>query len=90
MGLLTKINPKATWQTVVRHAVVTSLVGTCLYASILWWNSWWSELPIKLVICASLLLLVGGLWEWQVPEKDDSKTEPVEPLDKIDSAQRRR
>ena len=89
MGLLTKINPKATWQTVVRHAVVTSLVGTCLYASILWWNGWWPDWPIKLGIWACLLLLVGGLWEWQVAEKDDSKTESVEPLDTMDSAQRR-
>jgi hypothetical protein len=89
MGLLTKTNPKATWQTVVRHSVVTSLVGTCMYASILWWNGWWRDLPIKLSICAMLLLFVGALWEWQVPDNDEPTTEPIEPLDTSESAQHR-
>ncbi len=49
-----------------RHAVNVSLIGTSLYASILWWNDSWMDWPLKLGACAALLLLVGGLWEWQV------------------------
>ena len=67
MKLLRKTNPKATPRTVVRHAVSVSFVGTSLYASILWWNNRWTEWPTSLVLASVLLLLVGGLWEWQVP-----------------------
>ena len=97
MGLITKMNRKATWTTVVRRGVVTSIIGTSLYFSILWWNGWWSELPFKLGICASLLLFVGGLFEWQVPEDDwdfpkheDTKTDTVQTHDTLDSSQNRR
>ena len=67
MGLLSRANPKATGRTVFRHAVNVSLIGTSLYASILWWNDSWTNWPLKLGAGAALLLLVGGLWEWQVP-----------------------
>lgn len=84
MELFTKTNPKATWQTVVRHAVMTCIVGTLMYATILWWNGWGRDWWIKLAVCAVLLLLVAGLWEWQIPENNDSDTEPVEPFDTMD------
>ncbi len=70
MGLVTKMNCEASWMTVVRRGVVTSILGTSLYFSILWWNDWWSDMPFKLGICATLLLFVGGLFEWQIPEDD--------------------
>ena len=75
MKLLRKTNPKATARTVVRHAVSVSFVGTCLYASILWWNNRWTEWPTSLVTASVLLLLVGGLWEWQVAEEEDDVTD---------------
>ena len=67
MGLLRKANPKATCRSVCRHAVNVSLIGNSLYASILWWNGSWMDWPLKLGTSTVLLLLVGGLWEWQVP-----------------------
>ena len=84
MGLLTKTNPKANWRSVVRSAVVTSFVGSSLYASILWWNDWWMDWPLKLCLCAALMLFVGGLGEWQVAE-DEDETESVEPREEMDS-----
>ncbi len=82
MGLLGKTNPKATWRSTVAHAFVTSLVGTCLYASVLWWNNWWDDWPLKLGICALLSLFVGGLWEWQVADEEDFNAERNGPTDK--------
>ncbi len=67
MGLLNKTNPKATVRTVIRHAVVVSLIGTGLCASILYSNDWQGDWPRTLAVSGVLLLLVGGLWEWQVP-----------------------
>jgi hypothetical protein len=69
MGFFTKANPKSTWKTVVRHGVMTGLIGTCLYTVILWWNGWWDDWPVKMGICATLMLLIGGLWEWQAPNE---------------------
>ncbi len=75
MKLLNKTNPKATGRTVVRHAVSVSLIGTSLYALIHWWNNRWTEWPTSLVAASVLLLLVGGLWEWQVPREEDDATD---------------
>tara|TARA_B100000029_G_scaffold130920_2_gene124527 strand:- start:446 stop:712 length:267 start_codon:yes stop_codon:yes gene_type:complete len=75
MKLLNKTNPKATGRTVVRHAVSVSLIGTSLYALIHWWNNRWTEWPTSLVAASVLLLLVGGLWEWQVPIEEDDATD---------------
>lgn len=70
MGLLSKSNPKATWRSVIRHAVLTSAIGTTLYGLIVWWYQWLANWPLKVAICAILLMLVAGLWEWQVPTGD--------------------
>jgi len=75
MKLLKKTNPKATGRTVARHAVSVSLIGTSLYALIHWWNNRWTEWPTSLVAASVLLLLVGGLWEWQVPREEDDATD---------------
>ena len=75
MKLLRKTNPKATVRTVGRHAVSVSFGGTSLYASILWWNNRWTDWPTSLVPASVLLLLVGGLWEWQAPEEEDDATD---------------
>lgn len=43
--------------------------------TVLWWNRWWDNWPIKLGICAILVMFVAGLWEWQVPDEDSDEEE---------------
>lgn len=68
MGFLSKTNPKATWGSVLRRAVVTSILGAGLYVSVIWWNRWLNDWPLKIAICAVLLALVAAVWEWQIPD----------------------
>ena len=75
MSLLSKVNPKATWRSVIRRGIATSVIATGLYAMVLWWNRWWDNWPIKLGICAILVMFVAGLWEWQVPDEDSEEEE---------------
>ncbi len=87
MGFLMRLNPKATWQTVVLNGVKFSLLCTGLYVLVLWWNAWWEFWPFKLSVCAALSLFVGAVCEWQVADEDDDGMIPGdgEPSDGAES-----
>ena len=87
MGFLARLNPKATWQTVILHGVKSSLFCTGLYVVVLWWNGWWEYWPFKLSVCAALSLFVGAVCEWQVADEDYDAVNPGngEPADAMDS-----
>lgn len=74
MGLLSKTNPKATFRSVLRRAVLQLIIGAALYLLFCLWNEklraiWPLALPLWALGCA----LVGALFEWQIAEEDDSE-----------------
>ena len=71
LGLLAKINPQATWLTVLMRGIFTSVYGTTAYGLLLWWNQEFNDWLLKLTICATLFALIGGLVEWQVPNNEE-------------------
>jgi hypothetical protein len=70
VSFLAKLNPKATWQSVLRRGFIVSLTNTGLYMLVLWWNEWWKYLSVKLGICAVFSFLIGMVFEWQIPDDD--------------------
>ena len=67
LGLLDKTNPDATPCSVLRHALVSGLIGGVLCLSAMLWNEelqeyWTVVLPLWTCLCA----FIGGLWEWQM------------------------
>jgi len=68
MEFLAKLNPNATWRSVVPRAVICCIVAAGLWslAAVYKFNpsfqpSWWAF--SLFMICAAL---VGAVWEWQV------------------------
>ncbi|MBN1588024.1 MAG: hypothetical protein JW888_00750 [Pirellulales bacterium] len=72
MGLLDKTNPKATPWSVLRHAAITGAAGAVIYV-VGWWlkGAFREHWPVELAIWSGLCALVGAVWEWQVPDKND-------------------
>jgi hypothetical protein len=72
MGLLDKTNPKATFWSVLRHALVVGTVGASLYLlATIWKDAERDHWLIGLIVWTLLCAFVGGLWEWQVRQDDD-------------------
>lgn len=70
MGFLSKANPKATWKSVLRSALMSAAIGLAIYGIVIYRNQWLDEWPLKLMICAVLCASVGALFEWQVSDDD--------------------
>jgi hypothetical protein len=71
MSLLGKTNPNATWKSVLRRALVQSIIGCGLFGAWIWWKDWLDGWQMKLAICAILTGGLGALWEWQVGDSCD-------------------
>jgi dipeptide/tripeptide permease len=70
MGLLDKLNPKATPKTVIKRSLMAALIGAAFFLlfkpSVR--EAWPIVLPIWVLLCAA----IGALAEWQVSDtKDD-------------------
>jgi hypothetical protein len=68
MGLLDKINPKATGRTVFKRSVQAILVGTAFFF-LLFKPPFREAWPVTLPIWVLLGAAVGGVCEWQVPDE---------------------
>jgi hypothetical protein len=74
MGFVAKLNPNATWRSVVRRSILNCIIASSLWglAVVFLFNprfqpSWWAFAIF--IICAAL---AGAVWEWQVaPGSDD-------------------
>lgn len=71
MGLLDKVNAKATARTVLKRTVVSGLVGAAFFLLFkpTVREAWPILLPMWVLLCAA----VGALAEWQVPDEVDEE-----------------
>jgi hypothetical protein len=71
LSLLEKINPKATWQSVLRRSVACGVVGALLGFAVLAGDArprsdtWVIGFAAWIMLC----LFVGAVFEWQVPDE---------------------
>lgn len=77
MSLLEKINPKATWQSVLRRSLACGVVGAIIGLAVLavdqrpQSDTWAIGFAGWIMLC----LFVGAVFEWQVP---DESHEPID------------
>ena len=74
MGLLDKINRKATRGSVVRHAILVGFVGAMLYlALVVGVQPSRKHWPVEMTIWTFGCAFIGALWEWQVDVDSDAE-----------------
>jgi len=73
MGFLTKLNPNATPRSIVRRAGINCIIAATLWALAVIFRfnpnfqpSWWA-----FALWMACAVLVGIVWEWQVPRGSD-------------------
>jgi len=70
-GLLAKTNPRASWSSVVRHAIAGAVFGPTAYGALIYFRGLLTEyLGAKLVVSSLLFAFVAGVVEWQVDEEE--------------------
>jgi len=82
VGLLDKANPDATPCSILRHALVSGLIGSGLYLLTMFWKEqlrecWVVFLPLWACGCA----FIGGLWEWQMNYEIDKNIKQADNQD---------
>lgn len=73
MGFLDKINPKATAWSVLRAAIFQGILGAAVGAAAIYFKEkpltgFW---PIPYALWVLGCMVVGAIFEWQVPEDTD-------------------
>ena len=80
MDFLAKLNPKATWRTVLRRSIISCIAAAGLWELAMFFRfnpefqpTWW--VFALFMVCAAI---VGAVWEWQVaPESNDDPRDKV-------------
>lgn len=80
ISFLEKCNPKATRASVIRSAILTSLMGAGLwFLGALTAPGYWKTWPIALPGLMLSGAFCGAVFEWQVGRADDSRQNEVDP-----------
>ena len=78
VGFLTRLNPKATPRSVVHRACITCIASAAIWGLCLIFrpNPKWQASWPSFVLWLCCAVLVGAVWEWQVPDEDDEEQPP--------------